>query len=632
MDRRVGIPADEKASGVSPGRPYASPAVLEDLRAALPSDRDGPAEMADMPVPPKLKPPSKDYIETRKLKTLGAGEQSPSRRVPSYSSEMLAPTTTPSMGYGRAVVLGTTAGQAPSASDQKPAVEEQALEPAPKGKRTRCHMPAAAVGSAQNLLHGAVMFTTSKLFDILFTSFFARLHAQPYCHDYLQHLYSQRGQNATELPVCPTEANSAALFHYAIVWVVPIATLVKLLADRTQLLKLKFFEDLPTIINMLVGWAFGAAFTKHLHELEGGYAAELCLDDDMCNVFRLLYCTAVSLCCAFVITVVAPLAKDVEFGSGRLVNQIEDLLEDFFAMVHRGASVTVMMIWYYAIQETGPRSQKITCSETDIRLHFFWACTASMMGSQLSRALEDREDEARECAKKEGRPLTAWQSGLILLSDLIQTILGFTAANSWLIFIRLVPPFKTYMTAAPTVTGMLENVGVGVFLFAMGLWYVWFTGESKWQMQGKFSQMAFTLSSMSFTLGNVWVNMSIKVYPRLATLLGPLPGFAATALVVYFVLGRMDQHFIKVFDCCTQPGEVIPSKDADTERRKKAQAALQLKRARKRALTKVQAAGRLGGKTGAWSPGKGKAGGLGDVVAATRAPGAPALREPEIAM
>ena len=147
---------------------------------------------------------------------------------------------------------------------------------------------------------------------------------------------------------------------------------------------------------MLVGWAFGAAFTKHLHELEGGYAAELCLDDDMCNVFRLLYCTAVSLCCAFVITVVAPLAKDVEFGSGRLVNQIEDLLEDFFAMVHRGASVTVMMIWYYAIQETGPRSQKITCSETDIRLHFFWACTASMMGSQLSRALEDKEDEARE--------------------------------------------------------------------------------------------------------------------------------------------------------------------------------------------------------------------------------------------
>ena len=491
---------------------------------------------------------------------------------------------------------------------------------------------AAGDSSAQNLLHGAVMFTTSKLFDILFTSFFARLHAQPYCHDFLQDLYSQRGQSATELPVCPTEANSAALFHYAIVWVVPIATVVKLFADRTQLLKLKFFEDLPTIINMLVGWAFGAAFTKHLHELEGGYAAELCLDDDMCNGFRLLYCTAVSLCCAFVITVVAPLSKDVEFGSGKLVDAIEELLEDFFAMMHRGATVTVMLIWYYAIQETGPRSQKITCSETDIRLHFFWACTASMMGSQLSRALEDREDEARECAKKEGRSLTAWQSGLILLSDLIQTILGFTAANSWLIFIRLVPPFKTYMTAAPTVTGMLENVGVGVFLFAMGLWYVWFTGESKWQMQGKFSQMAFTLSSMSFTLGNVWVNMSVKVYPRLAALLGPLPGFAATALVVYLVLGRMDQHFIKVFDCCTQPGEVIPSKDADTERRKKAQVALQLKRARKRVLTKVQAAGRLGGKTGTWSPGKSKAGGLGDVVAATRAPAAPALREPEIAM
>ena len=384
MDRRVGIPGaapqekpllERKASGVSPGKPYASPAVLEDLRAMLPGDPSGPVAM-----PPKLKPPSQDYME-RKLKSPtkpaapSAGEQSPSRRVPSYSAEMVAPTPSSSsspasMGYGRVVVLGTPAGQAPSASNQKPVAKEPALEPTPKGKRTRCQWPAAAVGSAQNLLHGAVMFTTSKLFDILFTAFYARLHAQPYCHDFLQDLYSQGEESAAELPVCPTEASSAALFHYAIVWVVPIATAVKCVADWTHLLKIKFFEDLPTILNMLVGWAFGAAFIKQLHELEAGYAADLCRDDDVClvsshpspnpnpnpnrnptpnpnpylqvcNGFRLLYCAAVSLCCAFVISVVAPLAKDVEFGSGRLVDMVEELLEDFFAMVHRGASVTV---------------------------------------------------------------------------------------------------------------------------------------------------------------------------------------------------------------------------------------------------------------------------------------------------
>ena len=108
----------------------------------------------------------------------------------------------------------------------------------------------------------------------------------------------------------------------------------------------------------------------------------------------------------------------------------------------------------------------------------------------------------------------------------------------------------------------------------MGLWYVYITGESNGQTEGKFSQMAFTLSSMSFTLGNVWVNMSIKAYPQLAVRLGTLPGFTAMVLVVYLVLGRMDLHFVRVFGCCTQPGEVIPSKDADTERRKQAQAAL----------------------------------------------------------
>jgi hypothetical protein len=267
MERRVGFPdarpqekalLERKSSGASAGRPYASPAVLEDLRAAkLPSDPDGRVERAD-PAPPTLNPPSKGYMEVRKLE-LDAGGQSPSRRVPSNRVEMVAHRpSSPSMGYGRVVVLGTTAGHAPSASNPKPAAKaEPVLEPTPRGKRTRCHMPAAAVGSAQNLLHGAVMFTTSKLFDILFTAFFARLHAQPYCHDYLQDLYSQGEQSATgsKLPVCPTEASSAALFHYAIVWVVPIATVVKCLADWTHLLRFKFFEDLPTIINMLVGAA-----------------------------------------------------------------------------------------------------------------------------------------------------------------------------------------------------------------------------------------------------------------------------------------------------------------------------------------------------------------------------------------
>ena len=549
---RVGLPTNYDAS--------VSPDAKRSAERA--SDIDGPVEMANMPAPPRMKLPSKDYIErilqnqcdlpskttapnsaTRILSPMPKApstmsrptlpkpkapstESRPTRRVPSYGAEMIKPSPpSPSMGYGRAVVLGKTAREYPNPSSQKPA-EPKPAEPAPKSKNTRCIWPAAAVGSAQTLLHGAVMFTTSKLFDILFTAFIARLHAQPFCHDFLQDLYSQ-GEWSAALPVCPTEAGSAALFWYATVWVVPIATAVRCFANWTGILKIHFFEDLPTILNMLVGWAFGAAFTKHLHELESSYASELCQNDDMCNAFRLCYCAVVSLCCAFVITVVAPLAKNVEFGSGRLVDMIEDFLELIFAMVHRGASVTVMLIWYYAIQETGPRAEQITCSDTDIRLHFFWACTANMLGAQISRFLEQKEDLARERAKKAGEPLSVWTSGLILISDLVQTILGFTAANSWLLFIRLVPPFNIYMTHAPTVSGMLENFGVGLFLFAMGLLYVYVTGESK--PEGKFSTLSFTLSSMSFTLGNVWVNMSIKAYAQLAVRLGIVPGPKVTA-------------------------------------------------------------------------------------------------------
>ena len=524
-DLREGIPSKDEV--LNPAASTMRPRV---------SSVDGPEEMAHMPTPPKLQPPSKDYVQR---------------------------------------VVRTSDSQKPTA------------EPTPESKKTRCTWPAAAVGSAQTLLHGAVMFTTSKLFDILFTAFIAKLHAQPFCHDFLQDLYSQGGNGTANLPTCPEEAGSAALFWYATVWVIPVATAVKCFADWTNLLKFKLFEDLPTVLNMLVGWAFGAAFTKHLNELEASYAAELCHDDDMCNVFRLCYCTAVSLGCGFVISVVGPLAKEVEFGSGKLIDMLEDLLEDFFAMVHRGASVTVMTIWYYAIKETGPRAQNITCSDTDIRLHFFWACTATLMGSQLSRFLEEREDRARENAKKAGKPLTTLTSCLILASDLIQTILGFTAANSWLMFIRLVPPFKSYMTDAPTVSGMLENFGVGVLLFVLGLWYVYVTGESK--PAGKFSQMAFTLSSMSFTLGNVWVTMSVKAYPQLALLLGTLPGFTVMVVVVYVVLDVMDTYFVLIFGCCTQPGEVVPAKNADTERRKMTKVAMAFRRATSQTSTKLRA-------------------------------------------
>jgi hypothetical protein len=32
--------------------------------------------------------------------------------------------------------------------------------------------------------------------------------------------------------------------------------------------------------------------------------------------------------------------------------------------------------------------------------------------------------------------------------------------------------------------------------------------------------------------------------------------------VAYLALGRMDNHFVRIFGCCTQPGNVISPKDA----------------------------------------------------------------------
>ena len=54
---------------------------------------------------------------------------------------------------------------------------------------------------------------------------------------------------------------------------------------------------------------------------------------------------------ALVILIVQPLSQEIEFGEGKIVNWIEDYLEDTFAMLIRGFTVVVMVLWDYTFTE-----------------------------------------------------------------------------------------------------------------------------------------------------------------------------------------------------------------------------------------------------------------------------------------
>ena len=54
-----------------------------------------------------------------------------------------------------------------------------------------------------------------------------------------------------------------------------------------------------------------------------------------------------TLLSAIVIIFVGPAAQSIELGSGKVVDWIEDFLEDTLQMLTRGCSVIVMVLWYY---------------------------------------------------------------------------------------------------------------------------------------------------------------------------------------------------------------------------------------------------------------------------------------------
>jgi len=268
----------------------------------------------------------------------------------------------------------------------------------------------------------------------------------------------------------------------------------------------------------------------------------LCFGDD-CTLFNVAFSIGVTMFSAFTIIVVQPLSKEIEFGSGKVVDWIEDYLEDTFAMLVRGFTVVVVVIWNYTI---GGWVHKGVLADTSPgaaqSLQILWACTATFGGAicmvvieAFEQSLRKTEETKKAELEKLGLPVPAksWQSMMIEFTNLIQGVFGSVAGSAWSSVLFFLLPT---MQADPY--GAIVFINLGIIIVVTLLACCWLVVSSstkgveepenmtdeekqKWEDAKATSrethEKAFMNASLSFLVLGGWTTVFHNVFAFVAT-------------------------------------------------------------------------------------------------------------------
>jgi hypothetical protein len=305
-------------------------------------------------------------------------------------------------------------------------------------------------------LEGAAVFALSRMWSDMISSYVLGLHAEPFCE-------TEYNPNA-----CVSEAPYAKQFIFALI-IVPIAGLIKHLCEDTGLVNLPgMWDDIPTILNYIVGWAFGNAVNKWLAGLKSEYCTlsifqsqgAFPLGPD-CIGFDFIFSIVLTLAIGLVIVAIKPLTAEIEFGSGKCVDWLEDFLEDSWAMVLRGCSVVIMVVWYGTLSSTTflflPTNPGFFLK---LELQVLYTVAITYVATILSTMLEKSEHGLVESGKCCGLKLSG---GLINtlkgLSDVLQMTFSFVVGCAWSDIVTMV---FTSLGEAPTLPVLGQNVLVTI--------------------------------------------------------------------------------------------------------------------------------------------------------------------------
>jgi len=198
----------------------------------------------------------------------------------------------------------------------------------------------------------------------------------------------------------------------------------------------------------------------------------------------------------------------------RITNWIEDLIEDVWAMVSRGCSVIVMVLWYYTINNalffyvpTGTS----TSHPLAIELQTLYAIGISSLGATVSTKLELWEIHIKG---RGWRP--AQVESLVGFSDLTQSTIGYVVGCACSDTITTV---FTSLNAAPTPDVLVKNILITGALTAAVVYYL-LVANASYELTNAADRDAteryFTVNSAAFFVGWTWLVVSRNLFAQFA--------------------------------------------------------------------------------------------------------------------
>lgn len=180
----------------------------------------------------------------------------------------------------------------------------------PDGTRVKGYLPyESQVKAVADFIDGLVLFVLSKSFSDLIGAFIFGLYPIPYCGDYLG-------------IACKEEASSKSQFYYAGGLLLFAALLKNAAESSPKLQSIPGMNSVPAMVSMIGPWAVGAAFTKLLREIEVAHPS-VCSATGDCSNFNFGFTLLATLIAGGLIIIVQPLTKEIQFGSGDIVDFFE---------------------------------------------------------------------------------------------------------------------------------------------------------------------------------------------------------------------------------------------------------------------------------------------------------------------
>ena len=321
---------------------------------------------------------------------------------------------------------------------------------------------------------------------------FLKVHPVAYCGAFL----------AT---TCVQEASAQSQFFFAL-GMLFITSLLKHLAEHYGLTSQPGFNQIPMMMKYVVGWAFAFAAEQHLSEIKLAQP-ELCysegLADPDCLGLDLAWVMSISVLAGLVLLVVKPLTQQVECGDSDFINWLEDCVEDFWQMLARGLSVTVMVLWYDTSVRFLTYGESQYTDHRKTKLHVLWAVSITYCGSVLSTGLEQLEIDLKSRSKKLAAGLRDLRvECVVTYSDLLQDSLAWVAGCAWVDVIVI--SFSS-LCADPSLLTLLLNAGVSTLVASLAVaWFV-VTGQAASAGSREESERYFVTNSFSFFVGWVWL-------------------------------------------------------------------------------------------------------------------------------